>query len=163
MQGAILGSVQLQGAYLANAQMQGVICEEDISTSFAQRMRESVDHESDLSWVFFAGGLSQKDMDVLVEGLSDKKTRELQEKLKPHIDMSVSSELPEESGAVIGVYTKEDAEKWIAEYEKALSEPLLESPGQSPVGCVVCGAELKTSWIAELKPAATNPTCPHRH
>ena len=57
-------------------------------------MRESVDHESDLSWVFFAGGLSQKDMDTLVEGLSDEKTRELQEKLKPHIDMSVSSELP---------------------------------------------------------------------
>ena len=163
MQGAILGSVQLQGAYLANAQMQGVTCDEDISTSFAQRMRESVDHESDLSWVFFTGGLSQKDMDALVEGLSDKKTRELQEKLKPHIDISVSSELPEESDAVIGVYTKEDAEKWIAEYETALSEPLLESPRHSPVGCVVCGAEIKTSWIAELKPAASNPSCSHGH
>ena len=163
MQGAILGSVQLQGAYLANAQMQGVICEEDISTSFAQRIRESVDQESDLSWVFFTGGLSHKDVDALVEGLSDKKTRELREKLEPHIGMSVSSELPEKSDAVIGAYTKEDAEKWIAEYEKALSEPLLESPGQSPVGCVVCGAELKTSWIAELKPAAANSSCPHDH
>ena len=42
--------------------------------------------------------------------------------LEPHIDQPISHELPENSGAVTGAYTKEEAEKWITEYEAAMSK-----------------------------------------
>ncbi len=55
--------------------------------------------ESDLSNVFFGGGFSQKDADSLKKFLENR-------------------------GANIGAYPKEDAEAWIAEYEKSMSEVL---------------------------------------
>ena len=85
-------------------------------------MRESIGQQSDLSKVIFVGGLSQEEVDSLVEGLSDEKAEILREKLAPHIDQPESHELPEGSGAVTGAYTAEEAEKWIAEYEKAMSK-----------------------------------------
>ena len=122
LQGAILGGVQLQGAYLVDAQICGVRCEEDTSGSFAQRMRQSIGQESDLSWVIFAGGLNQEDVDALVKDLSDEKANKLREQLQPHISQPISYELPENSGAVTGAYTEEEAEQWIVEYEEAVSE-----------------------------------------
>ena len=122
LQGAILGGVGLQGAYLADAQMHGVGCEEDISDSFEQHMRQSIGQESDLSWVIFAGGLSEDDVDSLVKDLPDAQKKELREKLTPHIGKPESKKLPEDSGAITGSYTEEEAKKWIAEYEKAMSE-----------------------------------------
>ena len=41
-------------------------------------------------------------------------------KLESHIDKPSSYELPEDSGAVTGVYTKEEAKQWIAEYKQAV-------------------------------------------
>ena len=122
LQGAILGDVQLQGADLEGVQLQGAGCEEDVSDSFTQRMRQSIGQESDLSRVIFAGGLSQDDVDSFVEDLSDDEANELREKLEPHIGKPVSHQLPEDSGAITGSYSEEEAEQWIAEYEKAMSE-----------------------------------------
>ncbi len=123
LQGAILGGVQLQGSYLGDTQICGVRCEEDVSDSFAQRIRQSIGQENDLSWVTFAGGLSQEDVDSFIEYLSDEEAKEkLRETLKPHIDKPPSYQLPENSGAITGSYTAEEAEKWIAEYEQAMSE-----------------------------------------
>ena len=85
-------------------------------------MRELIDQESDLSGSIFEGGLSRKDLDSLVEGFSTKKANDLREKLESHIDKPVTHQLPEDSGAITGSYTKEEAEKWIAEYEEAMSE-----------------------------------------
>ena len=42
--------------------------------------------------------------------------------MQSHIGRPRSNELPEDSGAIIGTYTKEEAEQWIAEYEEAMSE-----------------------------------------
>ena len=122
LQGAILGGVQLQGSHLFETQLHGVECEEDISGSFEQRMRKSIGQESDLSWVIFAGGLSEDDVDSLVKDLDDEKANELREKLVPHLGEPESNELPKDSGAVTGAYTKEDAEQWLVEHEKAMSE-----------------------------------------
>ena len=61
-------------------------------------------------------------MDSLVEGLSDEKARKLRRSLKPHIDQPSSHEPPASSSVITGSYTKEEAEEWIAEYEKAMSE-----------------------------------------
>lgn len=121
LQGATLGGVQLQGAYLVDAQMHGVECEEDTSDSFAQRMRQLIGQESNLSGITFTGGLSQEDVDSLVKGLSDEVANRLRERLTPHIGIPESNELPTDSGAITGAYTEEEAEQWIAEYEEAMS------------------------------------------
>ena len=122
LQGARLGNTHLQGADLFSANLQGA---SGIlpPAAFADRIRESIDKETDLRGVVFTGGLSREDIDSLVEDLSDEKAKKLREKLEPHIDAPESNELPGGySGAITGYYTKEDAEKWIAEYEQAMSE-----------------------------------------
>ena len=76
-----------------------------------------------LSRVIFAGRIeSGRLWTALVEGLSDEKARELRERLEPYIDQPPSYELPENSGAITGAYTAEEAEQWIAEYNEAMSE-----------------------------------------
>ena len=40
----------------------------------------------------------------------------------PHIDKLPSNEKPRGIDVAIDPYTEEDAEKWIAEYEKAMSK-----------------------------------------
>ena len=122
LQGAIIGGAQLQGAYLADAEIQGVRCDEDITESYEQCLRQSINQESDLSWVVFEGGLkSLKDIDSLVENLPDDEASDLREELKSHIGKPASSELPNDSGVITGAYTENEAKKWIAEYEEATS------------------------------------------
>ena len=123
LQGAILGGAQLQGANLRETQLRGVRCQEDIADSFAQRMRQSIDQESDLSWVIFGGGLSRDLVDSIAESLSDEDARKrLREELEPHIGRRISRKLPKNSGAITGTYTEEEAEEWIAEYVDAIPE-----------------------------------------
>ena len=119
LQGALLTEAQLQGASLDWAHLQGA--QSQGSTPFlfffAQRMEELIGQETDLSGVIFKGGLSQEDVDSLIKDLSDEEANGLQEILTPHIDKPLSHQLPEDSGAFTGAYTKEEAEQWIAEYE----------------------------------------------
>ena len=122
LQGAVLNRAQMQGADLQDANLQGVICEDRpfFAFSFEDRIRESIGKETDISGVIFEGGLSREEVDSIGEGLSDDRAKELREKLDPHIGKPPSSQLPENSGATTGTYSKEDAEKWIAEYNKAM-------------------------------------------
>ena len=123
LQGAELFKAQLQGAELDGAQLQGVESSFlDFSELFEDRIRRLIGKVSDLSGVVFGGGSSRQDVDSLVEGLSDEKAKDLRVKLEPHIDKPSSYELPEDSDAVTGVYTKEEAERWIAEYKQAMSK-----------------------------------------
>ena len=122
LQGAILNGAQLQGATLYEAQLRGTKGQVWSSATFSQRMRESIGQESDLSGLIFEGGLSQKALDSLVEGLSDEIAEELRERLESHIGRPKSNELPKDSGAITGSYTEEEAEQWIDEYEKSMSE-----------------------------------------
>ena len=142
MQGANLCSARLQGASLSNARLQGValaftgligvsldrVCLEGVgvqawsnSTPFADRIRMSIGKETDLSKVWF-GGIEQEEVDALIKDLPPETAKILQITLTPHIDRPLSFQLPENSGAITGSYSKEDAEKWIAEYEEAMSE-----------------------------------------
>ncbi len=124
LQGAIiLIETYLQGAKLYSAQLQGVRSYvEDMLPPFADRMRNAINKKNDLSEVTFTGGLSRDDLDDIVKDLSDEKAGLLRAKLEPHIDKPASNQLPEDSGAITGAYTKEEAEQWIAEYEEAMSE-----------------------------------------
>ncbi|MDE2830833.1 MAG: pentapeptide repeat-containing protein [Gemmatimonadota bacterium] len=143
LQGAILCGSHLQGAILWMAHLQGVVGVKHLPmdfqgelhmwgaeawrnfrkpSRFAKRIRESIDREDDISGMVFAGGLTKEDVDAFVEGLSNRKAKELREKLEPHVDRDPSLELPTDSEAITGAYTEEEAEQWIAEYEKAMSE-----------------------------------------
>ncbi|MDD9860643.1 MAG: pentapeptide repeat-containing protein, partial [Nitrospira sp.] len=122
LQGAVLDDTPLQAAVLSGADLQGAgaLWTEQ---SFAERMNAAIGKESDLSGVVFEGGLSREDVDSLVTGLSDKKANDLRIKLEPHVGRpEVLGVLPKNCGATLGAYSKEEAEQWIAEYNKAMSE-----------------------------------------
>ena len=142
LQGAYLGEVSLQAANLVNAQLQGANLSNvyligvtfsgtklqgageqswTSSTPFADRIRMSIGKETDLSKMWF-GRIEQKDVDRLVEGLSDNKATLIRESLRPYIGKPRIHQLPEDSDVITGSYTKEEAEQWIAEYEQAMSE-----------------------------------------
>ena len=122
LQGADLHGAQLQGAFLIRAHLQGATSESAAKLSFVKRIRQNIGRESDLSKTTFAGGLSQEDVDSIVKDLPDEKAKELREKLKPHVGKLASYESPEDRGAIVGVYTAEEAERWIAEYREATGE-----------------------------------------
>ncbi len=125
LQGTRLYVAHLQGANLGGAHLQGVGGEYLIPLdSFRDHIQNQIGKETDLSGAIFAGGLSTGDLYSLIEDLSDEKANELREELESHIDQPISNELPEDSGAITGAYTKEEAEQWIAEYEKVMSEVL---------------------------------------
>ena len=142
MQGVNLASARLQGATLSNTRLQGAnlafagllgahlhrVCFEgagsqawSVSTPFADRITMSIGKETNLSRVWF-GGIERGGADSLIEGLSSEKAKILQTILAAHIGKPLSHQLPKNSGAITGAYTKEEAEKWIAEYEKAMAE-----------------------------------------
>ena len=142
MQGVNLASARLQGATLSNARLQGAnlafagllgahlhrVCFEgagsqawSVSTPFADRITMSIGKETNLSRVWF-GGIEQGGADSLIEGLSSEKAKILQTILAPHMGKPLSHQLPKNSGAITGSYTEEEAKKWIAEYEEAMSE-----------------------------------------
>ena len=91
LQGADLHGAQLQGADLRGAQLQGATSERADKLPFVERIRQNTDQGSDLS----------------------KAT------LEPHIGRSESHELLQRRGAIVGAYTEEEADQWIAEYNEA--------------------------------------------
>ncbi len=124
MQGASLGAAKMQGAVLHGTKMQGVISSVSggLLPPFEELMKNRVGVGSDLNGIIFEGELSQEDLDSFTGCLPDEKAKELREKLKPHIGKPAIRELPENSLAITGAYTAEEAEQWIAEYKKAMSE-----------------------------------------
>ena len=71
--------------------------------------------ESDLSKAIFHGGLQQEDLHFITD-------EELRNRLTPHIGQPESNQLPEDSGAITGSFTKEEAEEWLAEYKNEMSK-----------------------------------------
>ncbi len=121
LQAANLWAAKLQETDLTEAQLQGVISKKNCLISFEKRIRTQIGKESDMSGITFEGGLGQDALDCIVGDLFLEKDKKLREKLTRHLDKPKSNELPESSGAITGTYTREDAEKWIAEYNEAMS------------------------------------------
>ena len=122
LQGAILSGAQLQEANLIGTHLQGVRCQLYQFSEF-EKIIHSIGQQSDLSTVIFAGGLTNNELDSIVKDLSDEKAKDLRKKLESHIGKQPSYGLPSNSRA-IGAYTEEEAEKWIADYKKAMSKVL---------------------------------------
>ena len=127
LQGALFQDACLQGANLLGAQLQGVKKfqfqgRDWMSMGFTERIRALIHQESDVSGAIFSGGLTQEDVTSIIKNLLGTQARSLQTQLNPHISQPPSRQLPRDSGAITGAYTKEEAEQWIAEYEEAMSE-----------------------------------------
>ena len=121
MQGTYLHKTQMQEANFRETQMQGAGRQEDWPL-FLEPIVMSIGRKTNLSEAVIQGGLDRDSVNSLIVDLSDKKAKMLRETLESHIGKPVSHELPENSGAVTGAYTEEEAERWIAEYEKATGE-----------------------------------------
>ena len=99
LQGAILRNTELHEADLRKAQLQGVGYEPFPGETFAERMTRSIGRE-----------------------LSDETASTLRAELKQHIGKPRRHQLPDDSGAITKAYTEEEAKRWIAEYEEAMSQ-----------------------------------------
>ena len=124
LQGAELPVAHLQGADLCEADLRGVVSHvRDLEEQFEERITSRTNRNSDLTGATFEGGLSQEDLDSLSEGFSDEEKTEFRMKMGGHLDNPASHQLPENSGAITGPpYTKEEAERWIAEYYEATKD-----------------------------------------
>ena len=121
-QGALLTNAQFQGAYLEGVQLQGVTSRDGNFLSFETLLRSHVGEKSDLCEVTFEGGLSKEDLDSFIQDLSTTAAKEWRDILSPQVGQPPSHELPEGNDAITGAYTAGEAEQWIAEYERAMSE-----------------------------------------
>lgn len=123
----------LQEATLEGTHLQGVKHrggDDWTLAPFAESIRESIGRNSDLFGAIFAGKLDERRLKVIVKDLPDPQARELRAKLEHHIGMPESNKLPQDNAAITGAYTEEEAEKWIAEYEKAMAEVPKAEDGQ---------------------------------
>ena len=128
LEGAFIGKTNLQAANLDEANLRGATClERENLTQFVEHITKFIDEQSDLSGVVFAGGLTQKSLATLLAGFSDNAATKLRTKLVPHVGKSVNHQVPENTGAITGSYTKKEAEQWIAEYNEAMGESSRES------------------------------------
>lgn len=122
LHGANLWNARLHEADLGKARLHGASSDlVDFSESFEALINKRIDKASDLAGAIFAGGLIPEDVDSIWKESSDVGANQLREKLKAHIGGQESHELPENSGAITGAYTKEEAAQWIAEYKEATS------------------------------------------
>ena len=115
LQGAYLSRTQLQGATLWSAQLQGADTDSKLPVIFEERIKSRIGQDSDLGGATFSGGLSEEYVNSLVEDFGNG----LRARLKSHIGLPPGFELPQGSNAITGTYTKEEAERWIAEYQDA--------------------------------------------
>ena len=140
LQGSDLFGARLQAADLHGARLEGVASPDGFCgpLSFADRMRRLIDRESQLNWMIFEGELSQNDVEFLSNTMPDENKKEFCDKMNRYIDQLATGDglsqrrgvvtgddaikEAQRRGAIIGIYTTEEAEQWIAEYEEAMSD-----------------------------------------
>lgn len=121
MQGAVISITKFQEAKLDGAFLQGITSHSFNYFSFEALINERIGQESDLSGMAFAGGLDQKSLDNLVEGLDESLERILRAPLTKHVGQLESHNFPDDRGIIVGSYAGEQAEKWIANYKEAIA------------------------------------------
>ena len=120
--GASLWDARLHEAELVGVQLHGAFSQpKGWDEAFEESINGRIGKESDLSGAIFVGGLTQESVASIGTGLSEERTNLLRERLAAHIGKPASNELPENSGAITGAYTAEQAAQWIAEYKTATS------------------------------------------
>ena len=129
MQGANFNHAELQGAKLSNAHLEGVCGDGRLSfftpPLFHVRIESKIDADSHLKAITFSGGLDKEKLDNLCVGLSSGQEEHLRKEMACHVGVDASHELPTNSddgigGPITGCYTKKEAKRWIAEYNKGI-------------------------------------------
>ena len=120
LQAAGLDGTQLQGATLDCVYLGGVRFGGGLSAVARIQIRSG--QPANLVKTIFQGGLSEQDLNSILEDVSHEEPSVLRERLKSHIDKPESYELPEDSSVDVDAYTPADAERWIAEYDEAMAE-----------------------------------------
>ena len=125
LQGAILLGTLLQGALFENTLFQGVTCLSD-SRSFKENIENGVGKMPKfmpLPPVYFSGLVGNREtVEFYTEGMPADHVDLLWGALREQVDEPIVYEPPEDSGVITEPpYTQQDAERWIAEYEEALS------------------------------------------
>ena len=148
LQGANLTVTQLQGVDLRHAQLQGADSKASSrlcifgchAPSFAERIKERVAKETNLDTVIFSGGMKLEQLEEIKHNMDLEATywdkgslrRNRKKRLEillpilkeKHVGKDKITGADKESSQYlkndqIGSYTAEEAEKWIAEYNKA--------------------------------------------
>ena len=122
LQGARLDGAHFQETILINTDFRGVSSLSQNSNGFEDRLRNRINEETEIYSVRFSGGLDQAEIDTLVNNLYETAAEDARRRLTRHVSPSASHELPEDSGAITGSYTREEAEQWIAEYKEAVPD-----------------------------------------
>ena len=130
LQLAIIGDVELQASRLEGAQLQGAIFQGVRLGGVGSARRTSIEvcissqseKRGSLVGVIFQGGVSEQEINSILEEVSYEEPSVLRARLQPHIGKPESHQLPEGSSVDLDAYTAEEAEKWIAEYNEAMSE-----------------------------------------
>ena len=122
LQGAKLDEAHFQETLLANTNFRGVSSLPENSNGFEDRLRNRINEETEIYSVRFSGGLDQAEIDTLVNNLYETAAEDARRRLTQHVSPSASNQLSEDRGAIIGSFTKEEAEQWIEEYNNAMSE-----------------------------------------
>ena len=125
LQGAILIGTLLQGALFQNTLFQGVTCLSD-SRSFKENIENGVGKKPKFMpfpSVYFSGFVgSRETVEMYTEGMPADHVDLLWGGIREQVGEPVVYEPPEDSGVITEPpYTQQDAERWIAEYEEALS------------------------------------------
>ena len=122
LQGSILAHAMLQSAFLTDTNLQGVTSHL-VSESFRELITKRVGMQADFSnVVVFGGFLNKESLELSSEGMPTHFAQMLQGALHEHVDKPIEREPPDDSGAITGPpYTQADADRWIAEYEEAVS------------------------------------------
>ena len=134
LSGAILARAEMQGAKLSSADLRDTILDDlnlrgagetewSSRNSFAERMRMSAGKNSDLSTVAFRGEMLRECVEEVVGGgLAEDRNNGSSRGPAKNGGKWSGHGLPEGASVVVGRYTHEDAERWIAEHERAMSE-----------------------------------------
>ena len=127
LQGANLWKVGVQGANLKGAELQGIVSSDDFPwpSGFVERMNSRIGEESDLGGIIFAGGLTDGDVndmvDSMVDYVSEDRIEQFREDMRGHADGNEKiGVLPGGARFSVGEYGEEDARKWVSDYRKVM-------------------------------------------
>ena len=127
MQAARMDGASLQGAVLSGADLRGTgSLGTSSASSFGERVWERVDEEDVVSRegcsARFGGAIEDGGAQELAAELPSEHARQVfWTQIGPHLDLSACHRVPQEAGAILGAYSREEAEAWIAEHDFEMS------------------------------------------
>ena len=124
-QGSRIESLKLQAADLRGADFRGTTPVpqmkgdgDSISMTYEDNVRAAIDRNTDLSKVVLTGGMTEKEVALIINGLTEEEASRIRDQLSEHIERPENYIKADLSEAIVGSYTREQAESWIKEFKK---------------------------------------------